>query len=70
MNCCHLEGDPGGIVHSIIKISIMSDPKGEYDVVNWNRTRNLVTLLLPACILSTVCSCGPYLSSSTPSPQL
>lgn len=57
-------------MRNIMKISVMSDPKGEYDVVNWNRTGNLVMLLWPACILSAVCSSCPYLSSTTPSPWL
>lgn len=50
VSCCDLERDPGGVVQNIMKISMMSDLKGEYDDVNWNRTGNLVMLLWPACI--------------------
>lgn len=39
MKCCHLEGDPGDIVCHMMKMSLISDPQGEWDV-NWDRAGN------------------------------
>lgn len=70
MNCCHLEREPGGNVRNVTKISVkMSDPKGEYDVVIWNRTGTwlcycgqLVSLVLCAIVVHT-CPLLPLLPS-------
>lgn len=40
MNCCHLERDPGDIVHNMMKMSLLGDPQGECDGVNWGRAGN------------------------------